>query len=61
MYTLDDRSKFEVATDYTKRTHVFRLLPGGDEVELLCQATSNAEMVEWIAQLQSAVSKGGRP
>ena len=48
-----DETKVEVASDYTKRSHVFRLYPC-EQAEVLCQATNDADMVEWIALIQRA-------
>ncbi|XP_071041629.1 spectrin beta chain [Parasteatoda tepidariorum] len=50
-------STTEVATDYTKRRHVFRLrLMGGGED--LFQAKDEEEMIKWISQLQQVSSEG---
>lgn len=45
----------EVATNYTKKKHVFRLkLPNG--AEYLFQAKEDDEMNQWIGKMESAIS-----
>ncbi|XP_013782687.1 spectrin beta chain-like isoform X2 [Limulus polyphemus] len=50
----------EIAGDYTKKKHVFRLkLPGG--AEYLFQAKDDEEMSSWVQKLQVAAGEGESP
>lgn len=54
-----DRNAATVATDYTKKPHVFRVMDHFGS-EFLFQADSDAEMNAWVERLNSVGTRSGK-